>query len=82
MKLKQGLIIAGVVVIIGLLWLYLAMVGPLQNLNIGFGLASGLSQVKLPGGYSMANVVLFVIFVVILIVLGAYFFGKKGDKAA
>ena len=80
MKVWKGLMIAAVVVVIGLLWLYLAMVGPLQDLNIGFGLASGLSQVKLPGGYSMANVVLFVIFIVILIILGLYFFGHKKDR--
>ena len=79
-NLTKGIIITLVVVGLGLLWLYLAMVGPLQNLNIGFGLASGLSETKLPGGYSMANVVLFLIFAVILVVLGIYFFkGKKEE---
>lgn len=82
MKVRKGLIIAAVVVVVGLLWLYLTMVGPLQDLNLGFGLASGLSQVKLPGGYNMANVVLFVIFVVILVILGLYFFGHKKDRKA
>ena len=77
MSLRTGIIVALLVAGIGLLWLYLAMVGPLQNLNIGFGLASGLAATKLPGGYSMANVVLFLIFVVILVLGGMFFFRSK-----
>ncbi len=78
MNLTKGITITLVVVGLGLLWLYMAMVGPLQNLNIGFGLASGLAGVKLPGGYSMANLVLLIIFLIVLAVLGLYFFrGKK-----
>jgi len=79
-NLTKGIIITLVVVGLGLLYLYLAMVGPLQNLNLGFGLATGLAETKLPGGYSMANLVLFIIFAIILVVLGLYFFrGKKSE---
>jgi hypothetical protein len=77
MNLKTGIIIALLVAGVGLLWLYLAMVGPLQDLNIGFGLASGLAATKLPGGYNMANVVLFIIFAIILVLGGMYFFRSK-----
>lgn len=77
-KLTKGIIATLIVVALGLLWLYLTMVGPLQTLNIGFGLTSGLAANKLPGGYSMANLVLLVIFVLILVILGMYFMrGKK-----
>lgn len=77
-KLTKGIIATLIVVALGLLWLYLTMVGPLQTLNIGFGLTSGLAATKLPGGYSMANLVLLVIFVLILVILGMYFMrGKK-----
>lgn len=77
MSLRTGIIIALLVAGVGLLWLYLAMVGPLQSLNIGFGLATGLAATKLPGGYNMANVVLFLIFAVILVLGGMYFFSSK-----
>ena len=77
MSLRTGIIIALLVAGVGLLWLYLAMVGPLQELNIGFGLASSLAATKLPGGYNMANVVLFLIFAVILVLGGMYFFRTK-----
>jgi hypothetical protein len=76
-KLTKGIIATLVVVVLGLLWLYLTMVGPLQTLNIGFGLTTGLAATKLPGGYSMANLVLLVIFILILIVLGLFFFRSK-----
>jgi hypothetical protein len=77
MSLRTGIIIALLVAGVGLLWLYLAMVGPLQTMNIGFGLATGLAATKLPGGYNMANVVLFLIFAVILVLGGMYFFRSK-----
>jgi len=77
MNLRTGIIIALLVAGVGLLWLYLAMVGPLQDLNIGFGLAAGLASAKLPGGYNMANVVLFLIFAIILVLGGMYFFRSK-----
>lgn len=77
MNLWKGLIVTLIIVGVGLGYLYLAMVGPLQSLNIGFGLTQGLSQVKLPGGYNMANLVLFVILVIILVVLGMAFLRNK-----
>jgi hypothetical protein len=80
MNLRKGIIITLVVVVLGLAWLYLAMVGPLQSLNIGFGLASGLAATKLPGGYNMANVVLFIIFLIVLGVLGIYFMNSKKTR--
>jgi len=76
-NLTKGIVITLVVVAVGLAYLYLAMVGPLQSLNIGFGLTKGLSETKIAGGYNMANVVLFVIFAVILAVLGAFFVRSK-----
>ena len=76
-NLTKGIIITLVVVGLGLLYLYLAMVGPLQNLNLGFGLTTGLAQTSLPGGYNMANLVLFIIFAIILVILGIWFFNSK-----
>lgn len=70
-NLAKGILITLVVVLVGLVYLYLAMVGPLQNLNLGFGLAAGLSQNTLIWGYSMANLVLFLIFLVIIVICGA-----------
>ena len=69
-NLAKGIIITLVVVVAGLVYLYLAMVGPLQNLNLGLGLATGLSQTPLVAGYNMANLVLFLIFLVIIVLLG------------
>lgn len=80
MNLKKGIVITLVVVALGLAWLYLTMVGPLQSLNIGFGLATGLAATKLPGGYNMANVVLFVIFAIVLVLLGMYFMRSKKTR--
>ena len=77
MNLRTGIIIALLVAGVGLLWLYLAMVGPLQDLNIGFGLAAGLASAKLPGGDNKANVVLVLIFAIILVLGGMYFFRSK-----
>ena len=79
MNLRKGILITLVVVAVGLAYLYLAMVGPLQSLNIGFGLTQGLADMKFIGSYSMANAVTFLIFVVILVILGLVFF--KGKKA-
>ena len=76
-NLTKGIIITLVVVGLRLLYLYLAMVGPLQNLNLGFGLTTGLAATELPGGYNMANLVLFIIFAIILVVLGIWFFNSK-----
>jgi len=80
MKIRTGIIAACCVVVLGLLWLYLTMVGPLKTLNIGFNLTAGLSTLPLgiPGGYNMADVVMLVIFVAILVIGGLVFFrGKK-----
>lgn len=77
-NLTKGILAACAVVGLGLLWLYLTMVGPLQKINLGFGLLSGLRALKLPGGYNMASVVLFVIFVILLVVLWTFF--SKGKK--
>jgi hypothetical protein len=69
-NLAKGVIITLVVVLLGLIYLYLAMVGPLQDLNLGFGLAAGL-QNEIVAGYKMANLVLFLIFLVIIVICGA-----------
>lgn len=79
-NLTKGIIITLIVVAVGLGYLYLSMVGPLQDAQIGFGLANDLAATKIAGGYNMANVVLFIIFMVILVVGGVYFFGKKKAK--
>jgi hypothetical protein len=77
MNLKKGIIATLIVVGVGMAWLYYTMVGAGQNINAGFGLTSGLAAVKLPGGYSMANVVLFVVFLVIIAVLAFLLPRKK-----
>lgn len=68
MKAKP-LIITLIVAAVGAGYLLLANLGPLKDMNFGLGLTSGLSAQKLAGGYSMANVVLFLVFAVIIVVL-------------
>jgi hypothetical protein len=79
-NLAKGVLITLAVVLIGLIYLYLAMVGPLQNLNLGLGLAAGLSQNILVWGYSMANLVLFLIFLVIIVLCGAILLATAKKK--
>ena len=80
-NLAKGIIITLVVVVAGLVYLYLAMVGPLQDLNLGLGLATGLSQTPLVAGYNMANLVLFLIFLVIIVLLGFVLLNMSKKKS-
>lgn len=79
MSVRNGVIATLVVVGIGMAWLYYTMVGGGKDINAGLGLASGLSSIKLPGGYSMTNVVLFVIFIIIIAVC-AYLLPRKKTR--
>lgn len=68
----KAIIITVVVALIGGGYLLLADIGPLQGMNFGLGLTSGLSQsIGIPGGYNIADVVMFVIF---LVLIGIAFF--------
>ena len=78
-NLAKGVIITLVLVLLGLVYLYLAMVGPLQDLSIGFGLADGL-QDEIAFGYKMANLVLFLIFLVIIVLCGAILLATSKKK--
>ena len=82
MKLRQGIIITIVVVAVGFIWLALTAIpgAPLSSLNVGFGLTSGLQQQQIGGGYNMNQLVLFIIFLVIIVILGAIFMKKGSDK--
>lgn len=75
----QGIIWALVAVVIGTIYLMMATLGPLKDTNLGFGLTAGLSAVQVGGGYNLANVVLFIVFLVVVIVLGVYV--MKGKKS-
>jgi hypothetical protein len=77
MKTK-GLIWAIVAAGIGTVYLLLATLGPLKDTNLGFGLTASLSAQKIVGGYNMANVVLFIIFFLVIVVLGALILRSKG----
>lgn len=79
MKAKP-LIITLLVVVIGAVYLLLANLGPLKDMNFGLGLTSGLSSQKIFGGYSMANVVLFIVFILAIVVL-AVVWSKRQKKS-
>ena len=84
MKLRQGIIITIIVVVVGVVWLAMTAIpgAPLSSLNVGFGLTTNLQQQQIGGGYNMNQLVLFVIFLVIIIILGAIFMKKDSDKEA
>jgi hypothetical protein len=77
---NKGVIWALIAAAIGAIYLMLAGLGPLKNANLGLGLTAGLSAQKLAGGYSMANVVLFIIFIVVIVLCAIVWAGnrKKG----
>jgi hypothetical protein len=65
---------------IGAIYLMLAFLGPLKDANLGLGLTKALSAQKIAGGYNMANVVLFIIFILVVAVL-AYVWSKSKKSA-
>jgi hypothetical protein len=79
MKLKP-IIITLLVAAVGAGYLMLANLGPLKDMNFGFGLTSGLAAQKIGGGYNMANVVLFIVFLVIIVVLGMMWNSQRKNR--
>lgn len=79
---RSGVILTLAVVVIGFLWLILTATenGPLKSLSVGFGLTENLQKMPLFGGYNMNQLVLFIVFVVIIAVLGFFFFRKSSKK--
>ncbi len=73
----KAVVITLVVVLLGAGYLMLALLGPLKDMNFGLGLTAALSAQKLAGGYSMANVVMFIVF---LVVIAIAFFIWKGSR--
>lgn len=73
----KAVIVTLVVVVIGAAYLLMATIGPLKDMNFGFGLTAGLSAQKIAGGYSMANVVMFILFVVVIAVLAVLWNRQK-----
>jgi hypothetical protein len=75
---RSGLIITLVVVVIGFVWLFLTATenGPLKSLSVGFGLTEQLQKTQLAAGYNMNQLVLFIVFAVIIVVLGSYLWRK------
>ena len=79
----KAIIITLVIALVGVGYLMVSLLGPLKDANFGLGLTAGLSAQKLAGGYNMANVVLFIVF---LVVIGIAFFiwknqgSTKGEK--
>jgi heme/copper-type cytochrome/quinol oxidase subunit 2 len=80
MKLK-AVIITLVVAALGGGYLLLADIGPLKNSNFGFGLTSALDSQKVGAGYSMTNIVLFVILVVIAVVAFMVWNNQRKNKS-
>lgn len=76
---KKGIIWALVAAGIGTVYLLLAFLGPLKDANLGLGLTAGLSAQKIAGGYNMANVVMFIIFIIVIAVL--YFVWNNARKS-
>lgn len=69
----KAIIITLVIVLLGTGYLMAALLpgAPLASANFGLGLTTGLTAQKLAGGYNMANVVLFIVFIVV-IAIAAY----------
>jgi heme/copper-type cytochrome/quinol oxidase subunit 2 len=72
----KAIIITLIIALVGAGYLMLALLGPLKDANFGLGLTAGLSAQKIAGGYSMANVVMFIVF---LVVIGVAFFVWKNQ---
>ena len=64
----KAIIITLIIVLVGAGYLMLALLGPLQNMNFGLGLTAPLAAMKIAGGYSIANVVMFIIFLGVIVV--------------
>jgi hypothetical protein len=79
MKLRKGIVITLVVVAVGFIWLALTAIpgAPLSSLSVGFGLTEGLQGQEIGGGYNMNQLVLFIVFLVIIVVLGVIFMRKN-----
>jgi hypothetical protein len=75
---RSGIILTLVVVVIGFAWLLLTATanGPLKSLSVGFGLTEQLQKTPLFAGYNMNQLVLFIVFAVIIAVLGTFFLRK------
>ncbi|HUI87188.1 MAG TPA: hypothetical protein VLX61_00560 [Anaerolineales bacterium] len=74
----KAVIITLVLAVIGGTYIVLANNGPLKGMNFGFGLTSGLSQsLGIPGGYNMADLV---VFVILLVVIGIVFLALNGMR--
>lgn len=73
----KAIVITLVVVVVGAAYLMIANLGPLKGVNLGLGLTAGLASQKIAGGYNMANVVLFIIFLVVIGVLAYLWMGNK-----
>lgn len=67
---KKGIIWALIAAAVGTAYLLLAFLGPLKDANLGLGLTAGLAEQKVAGGYSMDDVILFVVFLAVIVVLG------------
>ena len=83
MNMKKGIIVTLVVVVVGFVWLALTAIpgAPLSSLSVGFGLTEALQGQQIGNtGYNMNQLVLFVIFLVIIVVLGAVFLRKDSKK--
>jgi len=67
---KSGVFWALGAAVLGTIYLLMAFLGPLKDTNLGFGLTSGLAAQTVAGGYTMDDVVLFVVFAVVVVALG------------
>lgn len=76
----KAVIITLIVALIGGGYLLLADIGPLKNSNFGFGLTKALDSQKVGAGYSMTNIVLFVILVVIAVVAYVIWNNQRKNK--
>jgi len=78
MKLT-GIIFTVIVVVLGFVWLSLTAIpgAALSSLSVGFGLTETLQKTPLVGGYNMNQLVLFIVFIIIIAVLGAIFMKKE-----
>ena len=81
--MKKGILITLIVVAVGFIWLALTAIpgAPLSSLSVGFGLTQSLQGQQIGGGYNMNQLVLFIIFAVIIVVLGAIFMRKDTTKS-
>ena len=76
----KAIIITLGIALLGAVYLMVALVGPLQNANFGLGLTTALSAQKIAGGYSLANVVMFLIFIVVIGVAFYFWKTKSANK--